>query len=166
MKAVVIIVLLIGVLVIYDFWRGCRVSVRACLYGDNLEAHMLFLPPAFDIFLRVQGGSPILHIALFRWDFLQIPVKRRKRARKKISMMRMARSLAISRITVETRFRFSDPYLTAMACAAAGAAARMLPVDSFALEPVFFPGTAQLDFVAHARLKVGKTILNYLKDKP
>ncbi len=167
MKAVLAVVLFVVILLlIYDFWRGYRVSVRANLCGDSLDAHILFLTPLFDIFMRIQDGVPVVHIAVFRRDLLKIPLEKKGHAHKGISAVRLARSVELCHIAVETRFGFSDPFSTAMACAAAGAAARIFPVDSFLLEPAFFPDTAHLNLDAHARVKVGKTILNYLKNKP
>ncbi len=167
MKVVLVAVLSVVILLLaYDFWRGYRVSVCANLYGHNLYAHVFFLYPWFDIFVRLQDGVPVLHIAVLQRDLLQISLKKKGHAHKGFSAMRMARSVELCKISVETRVGFSDPFFAAMAFAAAGVAAGMLPVEKFSLEPVFFSDTEQLRLDAHARVKVGKTILNYLKNKP
>lgn len=148
------------VFIIADLFHGTKFSMIATLEQDTMKASITVLYPLFLTTVRVDSGGSWFSVYLLKMRLFTSKVKRKKKDSRKL-----AGALRIADIDLSGRYGFIDPSITGLV---SGIRCLLFPVvclRSFYLIPDFMAEQNYIHINASATIKVGHTILGYIKSK-
>jgi hypothetical protein len=152
---------LILILIITDLARGLKINLHAVLKKKSSKVILTFLYPLFKAETEQINGAAFLSVYLFRLKVFSSRIEKKRPA----DFRRLIKSLRISDLEMSALYGFTDPSVTGFVSGSAGVLSSFFGLKKLELTPDFLPDENYLDMDACAVVKIGHTIMDYLKNK-
>ena len=160
---VVIVIILLFLLT--DQTKGLRFRVETNLDLSGLEASIRWLYPVLRVELSAHSDGTSFQVYLFKLKLIDGPIRPGGETGIRVNIIRLARAAELPRITLSAAYGLAEPYWTGILFAAAKVISSRAGIQEMSLCPDYLSNSFHLRMKADANLKIGKTILNYIKAK-
>lgn len=160
-----IVLLFIAIFFVIDYINGLKLKMLAHIDETGMDLDIEFLSPFIKVSFYIKDTIPVYSVHLFRARILKGELINDSGAKKNFSLSRLVKSAVVHDVNISASYGLDDPFKTGLlygSLCAAGAGAKITSINQ---SPDFVPNDEYINFSADAKLYLGQTIINFIKNK-